>query len=59
MNTNALYRSLKLAAQKFELEACFAKPGHDSKVERVVQEIHHLFASEDLQHRLREKRGWV
>ncbi len=59
MNTDALYRSLKLATQKWQLESCFAGRAHDPKVERVSQEIAQLFASEELQQRLREKRGHV
>jgi len=57
MDTGDLYESFKLATQRLQLEVCFAKPSHDSKVGRVLQEVTQLFTSEELQKRLREKRG--
>lgn len=59
MNTDASYRSFKLATQKLQLEADFARRSYDPKVERVSREVAQLFASEELQQRLREKRGYA
>ncbi|BAU09640.1 hypothetical protein LEP3755_01110 [Leptolyngbya sp. NIES-3755] len=57
MSSDYWYRSFRLATQKLHLEACFGLATHDRNAERVFQEIAHLFASKELQQRLKEKRG--
>ncbi|MGG6266098.1 hypothetical protein ACQ4M3_04570 [Leptolyngbya sp. AN03gr2] len=57
MSSEYWYCSFRLATQKLHLEACFASAPYNRKAERVFQEVAHLFASEELQQRLKDKRG--
>jgi len=45
-----------LTTQKQHLQACFNLPNYDHRVERVFREVNQLFASQELQQRLLEKR---
>jgi hypothetical protein len=45
-----------LTSQKQHLQACFNLPTHDYQVERVFREVNRLFASQELQQRILEKR---
>lgn len=45
-----------LTSQKQHLQACFNLPTHDERVERVFREVNNLFASQEIQQRLLEKR---
>ena len=48
-----------LTSQKQHLQACFNLPTHDERVERVFREVNNLFASQEIQQRLLEKRQRV
>lgn len=48
-----------LTSQKQHLQACFNLPTRDERAERVFREVNKLFASQEIQQRLQEKRQRV